>query len=114
MLGRPGCWLPVWMKRDRRVVIDRLGVDGLDDRDVVDDLAVCGSSSLSHAPLLPCCANLKIDFVTGNELCPDVMPVMRWPMPHGRRQFRAVQLRRASACSRTGRSATARRIGADR
>ena len=32
-----------------------------DDADVVGDFAVCGSSSLSHAPDWPCCANLKID-----------------------------------------------------
>ena len=43
--------------------------------------AVCGSSSLSHAPDLPCCANLKIDGATGKaRLRRDVMPVSRWPM----------------------------------
>ena len=42
--------------------------------------AVCGSSSLTQAPDLPCCWNLKIDRATGKLLCPEVMPVMRWPM----------------------------------
>ena len=30
-------------------------------------LAVCGSSSLTHAPDLPCCSNLKIDGATGQR-----------------------------------------------
>ena len=33
--------------------------------------AVCGSSSLIHAPDFPCCLNLKIEFATGNFFCPD-------------------------------------------
>ena len=42
--------------------------------------AVCGSSSLTQAPDCPCCWNLKMERATGKALCPEVMPVMRWPM----------------------------------
>ena len=42
--------------------------------------AVCGSSSLTHAPDWPCCANLKIEGRPGSVFWPDVMPVIRWPM----------------------------------
>ena len=42
--------------------------------------AVCGRSSLSHAPLWPCCVNLKIDGATGKLFCPEVIVVIRWPM----------------------------------
>ena len=40
---------------------------------------VCGSSSLSHAPHLPCCANLKIEPASGIDDCCTDMPVSRWP-----------------------------------
>ena len=43
-------------------------------------LAVCGSSSLTQAPDLPCCLNLKIDGATGSVPCPDVIPVIRCPI----------------------------------
>ena len=42
--------------------------------------AVHGISSLTQAPDFPCCANLKIEGVTGNEACPEVIPVMRCPI----------------------------------
>ena len=38
-------------------------------------LAVCGSSSLTHAPLWPCWANSNTDGVMGNAFCPLVIPV---------------------------------------
>ena len=41
---------------------------------------MCGSSSLTQAPHLPCCANLNIGATQGNDFWPEVMPVMRWPM----------------------------------
>ena len=41
--------------------------------------AVHGSSSLTHAPLLPCCLNLYFDGAIGNRDCPLVMVVSRWP-----------------------------------
>ena len=43
-------------------------------------LAVCGSSSLTQAPLLPCWANLYLLGATGNARCVAVMPVSRWPL----------------------------------
>ena len=43
-------------------------------------LAVWGSSSLTHIPLLPCCANLNRDGAIGNRVCPDVIVVSRWPL----------------------------------
>ena len=66
---------------DRRVVVDRLGVHRLDEAELVGDLAVCGSSSLTQAPLLPCCANLNLRRRDG-EASPGVavMPVSRWPL----------------------------------
>jgi hypothetical protein len=42
-------------------------------------LEVHGSSSLTHAPLLPCWANLKRDGATGKLVWPLVIVVMRWP-----------------------------------
>ena len=52
----------------------------LHQRDVVDDLRVCGSSSLTHVPHWPCWANLNIDGATGNRAWPLVIVVMRWPL----------------------------------
>ncbi len=43
-------------------------------------LAVHGSSSDTHMPLLPYCANLNFDGATGKRAWPLVMPVSRWPM----------------------------------
>ena len=42
--------------------------------------AVCGSSSVTHMPLLPCCANLYFDGAIGNRAWPEVIVVSRWPM----------------------------------
>ena len=42
--------------------------------------AVQGSTSLTHMPLSPCLANLKIDGATGNRVCPEVIVVSRWPL----------------------------------
>jgi len=41
---------------------------------------VCGSNSLSHRPHLPWRLKRNIGATQGNELWPEVMPVMRWPM----------------------------------
>ena len=41
--------------------------------------AVCGSNSLTQAPLLPCCANLKTDGAIGKRVWPEVIVVSRWP-----------------------------------
>src|SRR5881628_840167 len=43
-------------------------------------LAVCGSSSETHIPHLPCCANLYLDGATGKRAWPEVMVVSRWPI----------------------------------
>ena len=43
-------------------------------------LAVCGNSSLTHMPHLPCWANLNFDGAMGNRVCPLVMVVSRWPL----------------------------------
>ena len=42
--------------------------------------AVCGISSLTHAPDCPCCANWKSEGTMGNVACVAVMPVSRWPL----------------------------------
>ena len=52
-------------ERDGRIVIDRFGVHRLDEQRSSAIFAVCGSNSLTHAPDLPCCANLNIDGTTG-------------------------------------------------
>ena len=41
---------------------------------------MCGSSSLSQAPDLPCCANLYFDGTTGKFACVADMAVRRWPL----------------------------------
>ena len=71
--------------------------------------AVCGSSSLTQAPDVPCRANLKIDPASGKRRL--VRRHARQPLPHPDRvgQVLAVHLVRAAACNRTGRAATARR-----
>ena len=67
---------------DRRVVIDRLGVHRLDDRDVVDDLlAMFGISSLETQ--VRCSpqrlANSNIGATQGKVVWPLVIVVSRWP-----------------------------------
>jgi hypothetical protein len=42
--------------------------------------AVCGSSSLTHAPDLPCCWNLNADPASGSDAWFADMPVSRCPM----------------------------------
>ena len=42
--------------------------------------AVCGSSSLNHMPLCPCCANLNTDGAIGKFVWYAVMPVSRCPL----------------------------------
>ena len=41
--------------------------------------AVCGISSLTHAPELPCCAKLNCEGATGKLDCAAVMAVSRCP-----------------------------------
>ena len=115
MLGRPGELRAGLDERDRRVVVDRLGLHRADDADVVGDRRPCAaSSSLSQAPLWPCWANLKIDGATGKLFWPEVIVVIRWPI----RTESGSSIPRLSlespACSRTGRSATGRRTGTGR
>ena len=42
--------------------------------------AVCGSSSLTHMPHWPCCANFNMLGATGNRAWPLVIVVSRWPL----------------------------------
>ena len=76
--------------------------------------AVCGSSSLSQAPLWPCWANLKIDGATGKRLL--ARGHRGDPLAHPDRvgQLDPAAALRAPACSRTGRSATGRPTGTGR
>ena len=89
---------------DRRVVVDRLGVASILTIAMSSTIfAVCGSSSLTHAPDLPVLRELEHRAARpGSDFCPDVMPVM--PLAHADRvgQLLVVMLVRASACSRTG------------
>ena len=92
MLGRPGCWLPVWMKVIAGSWLMASVYTDLTMRDVVDDLArVCGSSSLSQVPILAVLLELEDRARRpGSELWPEVMPVMRWPRRIGVGQLGAV------------------------
>ena len=78
-------------ERDGGIVIDRLGVHRLDEAKSSATFAVCGISSLTHAPEAPCCWNWNTDGATGKLVCVDVMPVSRWPIRDRVRQFRAAQ-----------------------
>jgi len=42
--------------------------------------AVWGSNSLSEVPDCPAGLKLKMEGATGKVDCPEVMPVIRWPM----------------------------------
>ena len=53
MLGRPGCWKPVWMKVIAGIVIDRVRVHRLDHGDVVDDLRGVRQQLADPRPRLP-------------------------------------------------------------
>ena len=62
MLGRPGCWLPRLDEGDGGIVIDGVGVDGLDDGDVVDDFRGVGQQLADPgAGLVRSCWNLKME-----------------------------------------------------
>ena len=62
--------------------------------------AVCGKSSLSHAPLWPCRANLKIDGATGKLFWPEVIVVIRWPIRTESGSSMPAPAWRSPACSR--------------
>ena len=59
MLGRPNCCEPVFIRIWPGAWLNASVAIDLTMRDVVDDLARCGSSSESSAPLWPCLANLN-------------------------------------------------------
>ena len=80
MLGRPASWKPVCANVTAGSwLICSVCIDLMKHRSSTI-FAVCGSSSLTHAPDWPCCANLKIDGATGKLVCAAVMPVSRWPL----------------------------------
>ena len=62
------------------IVVDGLGMHRLDQRNVVDDFRGVRQKFADPCAGLSMLANLKIEDATGNVFCPDVMPVMRWPM----------------------------------
>ena len=81
MLGRPASCEPVWMKvMAGSWLIASVCIDLTMQQMSSTTWPVCGNSSLSHAPLWPCWANLNIDGATGKLFWPEVMPVSRWPM----------------------------------
>ena len=79
MLGRPGCWNPVWMNviagswLIASVCIVRITVMSS------TIFAVCGRSSLTHSPDSPCCANENCELATGRSDCP-IVCATRCPM----------------------------------
>ena len=114
MLGRPGCWEPVWMNVIAGSwLIASVFIDLMTVRSSTI-FAVCGSSSLTHVPDLPVLREReRSSCATGSDDCPIVCGDA---LAHADRvgQLRAVELARASACSRTARAATARRTGTGR
>ena len=60
-------------------MVDRLSVDVIKQRSSTMP-AVCGSSSLTQAPELPCLANLKIEPASGRVAWFADIPVNRWPI----------------------------------
>ena len=80
MLGRPASCEPVWTNVIAGSwLIASVCIERMMQRSSAI-FAVCGSSSLSQAPLWPCWANLKIDGATGRLFWPEVIVVIRWPM----------------------------------
>jgi hypothetical protein len=72
MLGRPGCWKPVWMKviagswliASVFIVLMTVMSSTI--------FAVCGSSSLTHVPACPCREKANIERATGSDDWPIV------------------------------------------
>ena len=56
-------------------------------------VAVCGSSSLIHVRSSHTVANSNIGATQGNDFCPLVIPVIRWPLPDRARELGPVDLR---------------------
>src|SRR5438045_1736236 len=80
MLGRPGIWLPVW----RKVIagswlMASVHIDLMNAR-WSTTFAVCGSRSLTYAPLAPWRANAKVLGAIGKRAWFDVMVVRRCPL----------------------------------
>src|SRR5207253_4671776 len=79
MLGRPGSSAPVrknvmagaWLTAPVCIDFTKHRSSEID--------AICGRKSLTHAPLLPCRANLVISPSTGLDFCPEVMEERRAP-----------------------------------
>ena len=80
MLGRPASWAPVWKNvMAGSWLIASVCID-LMKHSSSATLAVCGSSSLTQAPLWPWRANRNRLAATGKLSCREVMPVSRWPL----------------------------------
>ena len=78
MLGRPGCWNPVWMNvmagswliASVFIVLMTVMSSTI--------FAVWGSSSLTQVPDWPCRLNSNCDLVTSSADCP-IVCATRWP-----------------------------------
>ena len=79
MLGRPASCEAGLEKRDRRIVIDGLGVHRLDEAQLVRDLRRVRHQLADPRAGLAVLRELNSDGATGKLVCVAVMPVSRWP-----------------------------------
>ena len=80
MLGRPASCGPGLKERDRRVVVDRLGVHRLDEAEIVGDRRrVRQQLADPGAALAVLRETCNLPATTGKLVCVEVMPVSRCP-----------------------------------
>ena len=65
--GRPASWAPVWKNVIAGSWLIASVCSDLMKHSSSATRAVCGSSSLIHAPVWPCCVNLNIEAATGKR-----------------------------------------------
>ena len=97
MLGRPGCWRPVWMNVMAGIVVDRLGVHRRDDAEVVGDSR--GVRQQLADPGAALAVLREVERRAGAReafFWPEVMSVSRWPMRTDAGQLLAVH--RCAGC----------------
>ena len=101
-------------ERDRRIVIDRLGVGRLDDGDVVDDLGVMRQQLAEPGAGLAVLREVEERLGDRQRRLARGHAGDALALPDRIRKLGALHASQASACNRTVRSATARPIDADR
>ena len=113
MLGRPGCWNPVWMNVIAGIVVDRVGVHRLDDGDVVDDLRRVRQQLADPGAGLAVPAELELRSRHQQRRLPHRLRDAL-PLAHRVGDLRALELRQRRLVVERSRAATGRRTGAER